>query len=133
VREHNHIGVHTSSLRLNEDVVGMPLNMHLSGAKRDVFYRFRDLDNRHVVEGGRNNFYTGLGVTGRQKHSGQESNAAERWAYGEDTVTHTPHSRPKRAFEGMSTLEKNAAGDKKDERLVNDASRRIQFTKRPVG
>ena len=70
VRENHHIGVHTSSLRLNEDVVGVPLNMHLSGAKRDVFYRFRDLDNRHVVEGGRNNFDMGLGVAGRQKHSG---------------------------------------------------------------
>jgi hypothetical protein len=45
VREHNHIGVHTSSLRLDEDVVGVPLNMHLSGAKRDVFYRLWDLDN----------------------------------------------------------------------------------------
>jgi hypothetical protein len=113
VREHNHIGVHTSSLRLDEDVVGMPLNMHLSGAKRDVFHRFRDLDNRHVMEGGRNNFYPGLGVTGRQKHSGQENDTAERWAYGEDMGTHTPHSRLKRAFKGMSTLEKNAIAAKK--------------------
>ena len=70
MREHNHIGVHTSSLRLDEDVVSVPLNMHLSGAKRDVFYRLWDLDNRHVVESGRNNFYMGLGVAGRQKHSG---------------------------------------------------------------
>jgi hypothetical protein len=108
VRENHHIGVHTSSLRLNEDVVGVPLNMHLSGAKRDVFYRFRDLDNRHVVEGGRNNFDMGLGVANWQKHSSKEDDAAKKWAYGEDTSTHTPHSRLKRTPKGTSTLKENA-------------------------
>ena len=101
--EDHHIGVDTSSLRLDEDVVAVPLDMDLSRAQCDVFYRLGNLDNRYMVKCRRYNLNFGLGVerSGRQERRREEGDAVKRRTYGRYTVAHSPHRRPKDNSRGM--------------------------------